>query len=147
MTFLSNFYQTNFVMDNKIFTCSEQAFMYLKARMLKDERVASQILQLKAYPLEYKKLGRKIANYNRFKFQYESNKDKLMKKAVLAKFSNTTLQTQLLQTGQAELIEISPYDRYWGAGTNNDRDIINHNFQGKNKLGHILMDVRTTYRH
>lgn len=65
---------------------------------------------------------------------WESAKDNVMKKAVLAKFSqHDELKALLLSTGDAKLIEHTENDDYWGDGDNG---------KGKNKLGQILMAVR-----
>jgi ribA/ribD-fused uncharacterized protein len=54
--------------------------------------------------------------------------------AVKAKFSqHSDLQTLLLETGEATLIEHTENDAYWGDGGDG---------KGKNKLGKILMKVR-----
>jgi len=44
----------------------------------------------------------------------------------------------LLSTGDAEIVENSPIDYYWGCGANGS---------GKNRLGIILMEVRDILRH
>lgn len=65
---------------------------------------------------------------------WESAKDNVMRKAVLAKFSqHDELKQLLLSTGDAKLIEHTENDDYWGDGGDG---------KGKNKLGQILMSVR-----
>lgn len=52
-----------------------------------------------------------------------------------AKFSqNKNLLEKLLATGNRELREHTPRDKYWGDGGNNNN--------GKNRLGVLLMQVR-----
>lgn len=66
---------------------------------------------------------------------WEEVKDDVMREAVLQKFlSHDDIQRALLETGDAELIEKTTYDYYWGCGTNGT---------GKNMLGQILMEVRS----
>lgn len=61
-------------------------------------------------------------------------KDKIMYDVVLAKFSqHENIKQDLLSTDNAELVEDSPIDYYWGWGKDHS---------GKNKLGQILMEVR-----
>lgn len=50
--------------------------------------------------------------------------------------------TLLLQTGNALLVEASPYDRVWGIGTTslNPKD-----FRGENLLGKALMQIRDLF--
>lgn len=69
---------------------------------------------------------------------WESVKDDVMRKAVMAKFTqHLNLKSQLIATGDAELIEATTSDYYWGCGEQGS---------GKNMLGHILMSVRTELR-
>ena len=57
-----------------------------------------------------------------------------MKAALLAKFNQNPGLLSLLQgTGDRELVDITPGDYYWGAGTKG---------KGKNRLGALLMEVR-----
>ncbi len=65
---------------------------------------------------------------------WEGVKVDVMREAVLAKFSqNPDLLELLLAIGDAEIIENSPVDYFWGIGQ--DRT-------GQNVLGKILMEVR-----
>jgi ribA/ribD-fused uncharacterized protein len=69
---------------------------------------------------------------------WENTKDDIMLNAVLAKFSqNSKLASLLLQTEEVELVEHSKRDSYWGDGGDGS---------GQNKLGSILMQVRTVLR-
>lgn len=59
----------------------------------------------------------------------------VMKHCLLAKFTqNAKLKDLLLATGDAEIIEDSPRDSFWGIGKNGD---------GSNWLGRLLMEVRS----
>ena len=59
----------------------------------------------------------------------------IMKAAILEKFaSHANIRRQLLRTGNAILVESAPTDYYWGSGADGS---------GKNRMGRILMDVRT----
>lgn len=65
-------------------------------------------------------------------------KDQVMYDVCLAKFrQNSKAQSVLLATGDEPLIEASLKDGYWGYGAIK---------LGQNKLGRILMVVRTTIR-
>jgi len=58
----------------------------------------------------------------------------VMRRADLAKYmQNPALAKRLLATGDAELVEDSPFDDFWGAG---------HRGDGRNWAGRILMEVR-----
>lgn len=69
---------------------------------------------------------------------WESVKDDAMRRAVKAKFEqHEEIREILLNTGDAELVENTTDDHYWGIGSRGD---------GKNMLGIILMEVRAQLR-
>jgi ribA/ribD-fused uncharacterized protein len=69
---------------------------------------------------------------------WESVKDNVMRKAVLAKFrAHEDARQTLLNTGDEPIIEDTSHDHYWGCGTTNT---------GQNRLGQILQEVRTQLR-
>lgn len=69
---------------------------------------------------------------------WEEVKDEIMYKAVLKKFQiHRVLKELLLSTGNQEIVENAPGDYYWGCGKDGS---------GQNKLGQILMLVRTELR-
>jgi hypothetical protein len=73
------------------------------------------------------------------RFDWEQVKDDIMQKAVLRKFeTHADIREILLSTKDAEIVENSPIDYYWGCGANGS---------GKNRLGIILMEVREILRH
>lgn len=67
---------------------------------------------------------------------WEEVKDEVMKKAVLQKFlTHPDIREILISTSPEEIIEETTSDYYWGCGTKGT---------GKNMLGKILMEVRST---
>jgi ribA/ribD-fused uncharacterized protein len=69
---------------------------------------------------------------------WESVKDEVMRRAVRKKFeTHGDIREVLLGTAEQELVEAAPGDSYWGCGK--DRG-------GKNRLGQILMEVRSELR-
>lgn len=69
---------------------------------------------------------------------WESAKDNIMHRAVLAKFTqHADLKELLLATGDAEIVEHSSNDDYWADGGDGT---------GRNQLGRILMRVRAELR-
>jgi ribA/ribD-fused uncharacterized protein len=69
---------------------------------------------------------------------WESVKDDIMRDALWAKFTqHPQLQSLLLSTGDAELVEHTRNDSYWGDGGDGT---------GRNRLGQLLMEVRTRLR-
>lgn len=66
---------------------------------------------------------------------WDSKRDAVMKKALVAKFQqNARLKQLLLDTADTVLIEASPRDNYWGEGKDK---------KGLNRLGKLLMEVRS----
>jgi hypothetical protein len=87
-------------------------------------------------PKEAKKLGN--SRTWPLRPDWESVKDDVMRKAVRRKFeAHEDARRDLLSTGDAEIIEASPWDYYWGEGKSG---------KGKNMLGRILMEVREELR-
>jgi N-glycosidase YbiA len=69
---------------------------------------------------------------------WEGVKDDIMRDALRAKFTqHPQLQALLLATGDAELVEHTTNDRYWADGGDGG---------GKNRLGQLLMELRTQLR-
>ncbi len=69
---------------------------------------------------------------------WERVKEAIMREAVKAKFTqHSDLAGRLLATGDAEIVEHTPRDRYWGDGGDGS---------GLNRLGQILMEVRAELR-
>lgn len=84
-------------------------------------------------PMEAARLGRD-RKYP-LREDWESVKEQVMYVAVLAKFTqHDSLRATLVGTGDAKLVEHTENDSYWGDGGNG---------KGKNRLGHILMRVRS----
>lgn len=66
---------------------------------------------------------------------FDKIKDGIMYKINLAKYTQSDkMKKLLLSTGDSEIIEGSPFDSYWGCGSN---------LQGQNNLGKILMRIRS----
>ena len=70
---------------------------------------------------------------------WEAVKENIMLKALRAKFSDQQLRlrSMLLGTGNRKLVEHTSNDSYWGDGGNGS---------GSNRLGHLLMQVRSELR-
>lgn len=83
-------------------------------------------------PMTAAKMGRDRSRPLRS--DWDAVKDDIMREAVLAKFEqHPALRDLLLSTGNAELVEHTKGDAYWGDSGDGS---------GLNKLGRILMEVR-----
>ncbi|RYX84903.1 NADAR family protein [bacterium] len=108
---------------------------YFQAQKFEDENYRARIQRART-PKDAKELGRTralpiLANW-------DTLRDEVMLEAVRKKFStHTALRDMLLATGDEELIENAPSDYYWGCGRTGT---------GQNKLGQILMQVRSELR-
>lgn len=150
---LSNFYKSPFKanIDEKndyTFSCVEQYMMFEKARLFQDAERMKQILALRnVHPKQYKQLGRKVKPFDPDVWNVVSLK--VVKKALMMKFEqNPRLKAYLLQTGNAVLVEDSPFDQIWGAGIkkSDSRYAYPEQWPGENRLGFLLMEVRDELR-
>lgn len=77
-------------------------------------------------------------NFYPLRPDWENVKEEIMYRGVLRKLTITgDFRQILLSTGDSLLVENSPIDYYWGCGADGS---------GKNRLGHILMEVRQVFR-
>ncbi|MBQ2936497.1 MAG: NADAR family protein [Lachnospiraceae bacterium] len=123
-----NFAHYEFELDGKIWMTSEHYFQAQKFSGTEYE----EIIRLLDNPMKAAETGR-----NRdlpLREDWEQVKDDIMRKAVLAKFSqNEEIKNILLSTAEETIIENTSNDYYWGCGKDGS---------GKNMLGIILMEVR-----
>lgn len=148
---LSNFYPSPFVVKLKDeeelnFTCSEQMFMWIKAKTFKSEEIASEIAAAPYAPKRYKALGRKVIGYD--DKIWSERRVRAMYNSIKYKFkTNSRLKEYLLSTGDAILIEANPRDKIWACGMSINSDYSNPNhWTGDNLLGFLLMDLRDELR-
>ena len=138
----SNMHNKEFEYQSKSFKNAEQAFAYRKAELFAPEMM-DEILKTKIGS-EAKKLGSKVPNFD--KKVWDSHRITIMERIVYQKFQDTELTNLLRLTEDAELIEVSPYDSYWGAGVDKNQMIglikKGQSYPGQNRLGQTLMWVR-----
>ena len=140
--FLSQHYKSDFVVDNIKYNCTEQYMMAQKAKLFGDDEIYQKILTAKE-PFEHKKLGRLVKNYK--EDQWIANREQIVYTGNINKFSqNIKLKKLLLETGDAILVEASPYDKIWGVGLKYTDPRLQDpkKWNGLNLLGKILMKVR-----
>lgn len=130
--FCSNFYPAGFILDGKRWPTSEH---YFQAMKFHDVNLQEQVRKANG-PMQAAIMGRRRDLPCRK--DWLSVRDGVMREALLAKFAqNDDIRKELLATGDAELVEDSPTDFYWGWGR--DRS-------GVNRLGQLLMEVREHFR-
>lgn len=145
-SFLSNFYPITLTVEDILFSSAEQAFQHFKAKTCKKDETAAKILTM-ADPRKIKITGDDLPS----RALWEDNKEAFMRSIVYAKFSqNEEIRRKLLDTKDTPLHECTK-NRWWGCGWRLDApEWDNENmstYPGLNKLGTILMDVRTALRH
>lgn len=146
-SFLSNFWWCDFDLmfgeDKFHFNTSEQAFMAMKAIQFRDYDSLKTILDTPDGK-SVKILGRKVKNFD--EDEWNSVSEHCMYLACTGKFQqNENLSKALLDTHNKILVEASPVDRIWGVGLaeNDDTILDSKNWRGENRLGNVLMRVRT----
>jgi ribA/ribD-fused uncharacterized protein len=108
---------------------------YFQAQKFADTPYEEEIRRANS-PMIAARLGR--SRKHPLRRDWESVKDAIMREAVLAKFTqHADVRAVLVGTGDAELVEHTSNDSYWGDGGDGS---------GKNKLGKILMSVREELR-
>ena len=77
---------------------------------------------------------------------WDEKRYEIMKEALFHKFSqNSKLLNNLLWTGNAQLVEASPYDRIWGIGITAVEALMDKPWRGHNLLGKALMETRERF--
>lgn len=125
--FLSNFYVFPIKINNKKYKTIEHWFQSQKFVGTKyEEHVRKQ----PTAHLSSKEGKRRDLPLRK---DWEDIKEEIMLIGLREKFKYNKMKQLLLNTGESELIEDSPYDYYWGIGKDGT---------GKNRLGILLMQVR-----
>ena len=140
--YLSNWYQSEFILNHVKFSSMEQFMMYQKAVIFQDQIIAKAILQTKDVA-KIKQLGRQVSNYN--DHIWNGIRQIVVYEGLIAKFSqNNELKKQLKETQTAILAECAVKDRIWGIGLSmkDSKRFDITQWKGQNLLGYALMEVR-----
>ena len=140
--YLSNWYLSQFSVDEITFSSMEQYMMYKKAVCFQDYDTADRILETEDVS-QIKKLGRKVSNYD--ENSWNGVRQIAVYRGLLEKFGqNDELKKLLLETGDSVLAECAVKDRIWGIGLSmTDPDRLDRVcWKGQNLLGYALMMVR-----
>jgi ribA/ribD-fused uncharacterized protein len=93
-------------------------------------------LRLAKSPMIAARMGR--SRERPLRSDWEAVKDDIMREALRAKFTqHPALRSLLLETGNAELVEHTRNDAYWGNAGDGS---------GQNRLGQLLMELRENLR-
>lgn len=137
----SQWYPQDMVVDGVVYCTAEQYMMAMKAEYFGDEDIKSKIMATKN-PGDQKAFGRIVKGFDAEAWNAVSRG--FVYKGNMAKFTDSHMKRALLQTGNRELVEASPYDRIWGIGMSTaHEDILDKaKWRGTNWLGETLMKVR-----
>lgn len=144
--FLSNWYHSDFKVNEVKYSSMEQFMMYKKAIRFQDIEKAQQILSTNDVAL-IKEYGRQVKGYN--DSIWCGIRQMVVYQGLLAKFSqNNILCNKLLQTQNDILAECAVKDRVWGIGLSmKDPERLDlAKWRGQNLLGYTLMMVREELR-
>lgn len=127
--FLSNFYPCFVTYEGIRYPSVEHAFQAAKT-LDENERKRFAVMQTAS---DAKYFGKRV----NLREDWEYVKDEVMLECLRSKFNNKQLKEKLLSTQSKMLVEGNNHgDRYWGQV----------NGEGKNKLGELLMKVRSELR-
>ena len=142
----SQWYPASFEHEGVTYCCAEQFMMAAKARLFEDTQTLQQILST-CDPKEIKALGRAVKNFDPVK--WDAVKYDVVITANMCKFGqNLQLWQCLHDTGDAILVEASPYDTIWGIGMKEQQAKVcsPEEWKGQNLLGKALMEVRNNLK-
>jgi len=129
--FLSNSSGHSFTLDGYLWKSVEHYFQAKK--YVNNPSLFNEVLNA-----ETPKLAFQIGRRHPLPADWKEIRESVMLKALLAKFkSNDDARTALLKTENDRLYKNSAKDDYWGIGSSNG---------GKNRLGELLMLVRSVFR-
>ena len=144
--YFSNWFLSDFIVNDIHFSSIEQYMMYQKAVLFRDMDIALQILETDNVG-KIKALGRSVKNYD--DTIWSGIRQIVVYNGLLEKFGqNEELKEKLLETHEDILAECAVQDRVWGIGLSmkDDRRFDMGEWQGQNLLGFTLMLVRDTLR-
>ena len=133
--FLSNFYWNEIEFECITYPTNEHFFQAMKTLDTDERRAIANCLT----PGQAKRMGRRVA----LRPDWEDVKESVMLEGLYLKFADEQLADWLLETGDEELVEGTTWhDNEWG---NCSCPKCAH-IDGKNKLGKLLMKVRSEIR-
>lgn len=132
--FLSNFYNASCTFEGKIYPTVEHAFQAAKT-LIPEER---EEIRKADTPGKAKRMGRAVT----LRPDWEEVKTDVMRQCLRSKFSFGPIAIDLINTGDAELIEGNYWhDNIWGSCT-----CEKCGNKGENRLGKLLMEIREELR-
>ena len=135
-------YEAPMQIDGTTFQTVEHYLQWSKAKQFGDAETQSKIMKTKSAK-SVKAYGDKVKDFK--EDEWNEKRDQVMTIALKAKFmQHPDLKTKLLSTGDKPIGEANARDKYWsiGTGAETSKAKIPSKWPGKNRLGHLLMDLR-----
>ena len=129
--------------EGMTFPTVEHYFQWAKAKQFGDAGAQAKILKTSS-PKTAKAVGKKVTPFDGP--QWDERKDQVMRTGVKAKLmQHPEILKKLRDTGDRLIGEADPRSKYWGIGTSADTSFAKNpeRWKGQNKLGKILMELRT----
>ncbi|KAF4550957.1 Hypothetical protein D9617_15g043110 [Elsinoe fawcettii] len=145
--YLSQWYECPFTVDGTKYWHTEMWMMTQKAKLFGDEQ-AVQDIKMSKEPRKHKAIGRRIKGFD--SGVWDQHKSRIVEEGNYHKFTKTPakdgLKQLLLDTGDRELVEASPFDRIWGVGFKAEDAPAMREVWGENLLGQAIMRARDRIR-
>jgi ribA/ribD-fused uncharacterized protein len=128
--------------DGVTFPTVEHYLQWSKAKQFGDAEAQAKIMKT-ASAKSVKSYGDKVKDVK--EDEWAEKRDAVMATALKAKFmQHPELKAKLLSTDDRPIGEANARDKYWSIGTGADtsKAKIPSKWPGKNRLGHLLMDLR-----
>ena len=141
---LSNVYSCRITIDGETYSSTEQYYQWQKYKIT-GNKVIGQRIMLEKDPLRIKRLGdRVVFNPNA---EWPAKEDEVMRTGNMAKYlQNDVPMATLLGADDAVLVEATR-DGHWGGSCSLwSEDLRKLTYKGRNKLGKLLMDLRTQFK-
>jgi len=161
---LSNFRFESFIIDNVEYCCGEQHIMARKALLMGDHATHGLIMR-EHRPIEIKKLGRRVGNWNQelwdanvYAVALETCRGRMLgERGEVTDYGRTVVDQVrgvVNDDGNAAdvnlnfmFVEASPTDAIWGSGQNGQNShatlVTTGQFRGQNILGRAITEVVT----
>uniref|UniRef100_A0A183CQZ0 DUF1768 domain-containing protein n=1 Tax=Globodera pallida TaxID=36090 RepID=A0A183CQZ0_GLOPA len=112
--FSNHFRCASLIIDGQRYICTEQYYMFYKARIFGDKRAMRQIMVTEDAKL-MKKIGASVEGFDQEKW-YKIAIQVMVIASVKKYEQNPELRRQLFETSGADLVEVNPTDQRWGIG-------------------------------
>lgn len=140
---LSNQFEAPMQIDGVTFASVEHYYQWSKAKKFGDAEAEKKIMKTTSSK-SVKTYGDKVKDFK--EDEWKEVQDQVMRTALRAKFmQHPELKAKLLETKTRPIGEANPREKYWSIGTGADtsKAKIPSKWPGKNRLGELLVELRT----